>query len=114
VPNGYLAMVGQPFNPAIYPNLSFVYPSNVLPDLRGEFIRGWDNFRGADLGRALLSWQEDMFESHSHVANVSTSENIFDGGGVRAPAVGTSPTTSTGGNETRPRNVAFQYICRAK
>ena len=31
-----------------YPNLAKVYPTNKLPDLRGEFIRGWDDGRGVD------------------------------------------------------------------
>ncbi|MEH6564572.1 MAG: phage tail protein [Halopseudomonas sp.] len=28
-----------------------------LPDLRGEFVRGWDDGRGVDAGRLLGSWQ---------------------------------------------------------
>ena len=30
-----------------------------LPDLRGEFVRGWDHARGADVGRTLGSTQTD-------------------------------------------------------
>ncbi len=37
-----------------------------LPDLRGEFIRGWDHGRNIDTGRAFGSGQEDRFQSHSH------------------------------------------------
>lgn len=57
VPSGCLAFNGQTFNKTTYPILAQKYPSGVLPDLRGEFIRGWDNGRGVDRGRTLLSAQ---------------------------------------------------------
>ena len=113
-PVGYLLMVGQAFNSATYPLLALAYPSHVLPDMRSEFIRGWDNSRGIDPGRNLLSWAPDMLSAHSHqLFNVGTGNNILDGGGVPAPTYGTSSSGVTGGNETRPRSVAFNYICRA-
>ena len=37
-----------------------------LPDLRGEFVRGWDDGRGVDGGRAFGSFQAGMIQSHSH------------------------------------------------
>lgn len=37
----------------------------VLPDARGEFIRGWDHGRGVDSGRGLWSSQADAFQGHS-------------------------------------------------
>lgn len=37
-----------------------------LPDLRGEFIRGWDDSRGVDGGRTLGSQQSGAIERHSH------------------------------------------------
>lgn len=37
-----------------------------LPDLRGEFIRGWDDGRGVDGGRALGSSQAGALQSHTH------------------------------------------------
>jgi phage-related tail fiber protein len=56
-PAGWLKCNGQAFDKAVYPRLAQVYPSGVLPDLRGEFIRGWDDGRGVDgvPSRALLS-----------------------------------------------------------
>lgn len=57
VPSGCLAFNGQTFNKTTYPILAQKYPSGVLPDLRGEFIRGWDNGRGIDSGRGLLNAQ---------------------------------------------------------
>ncbi|MEE9884259.1 hypothetical protein OYA63_27555, partial [Escherichia coli] len=51
----------------MYPNLAKAYPTNKLPDLRGEFIRGWDDGRGIDAARALLSIQNGMLEKHRHI-----------------------------------------------
>ncbi|WP_231389512.1 phage tail protein [Dickeya chrysanthemi] len=48
VPTGWLKCNGQAFDKNLYPRLAQVYPSGVLPDLRGEFIRGWDDGRGVD------------------------------------------------------------------
>lgn len=42
-----------------------------LPDLRGEFVRGWDSGRGIDADRALGSTQEAQNASHSHNANAA-------------------------------------------
>lgn len=63
VPSGCLAFNGQAFNKTTYPILAQKYPSGVLPDLRGEFIRFWDNGRGVDAGRALLSAQGDAIRN---------------------------------------------------
>ncbi|RNM02352.1 phage tail protein [Dickeya undicola] len=56
-PAGWLKCNGQTFDKNLYPRLAQVYPSGVLPDLRGEFIRGWDDGRGVDNGRAIASKQ---------------------------------------------------------
>ena len=45
-----------------------------LPDLRGEFIRGWDDSRGADVGRAIRSTQTDQNESHTHTATSTVTD----------------------------------------
>ncbi|EEW1453748.1 phage tail protein, partial [Escherichia coli] len=54
-PTGWLKCNGAAFSAEEYPELAKVYPTNKLPDLRGEFIRGWDDGRGVDAGRQLLS-----------------------------------------------------------
>ncbi|EPS5335382.1 phage tail protein [Escherichia coli] len=137
-PTGWLKCNGAAFSAEEYPELAKVYPTNKLPDLRGEFIRGWDDGRGIDAGRALLSLQAGMLEKHRHmvVANDGYDSKeewelaaIFrkaytqgrgldaaDAGGTLIP----SPTLhargsigNTGGSETRPRNIAFNYIVRA-
>ncbi|EGI4580184.1 phage tail protein, partial [Escherichia coli] len=65
-PTGWLKCNGAAFSAEEYPELTKAYPTNKLPDLRGEFIRGWDDGRGVDAGRALLSLQNDSFEAHRH------------------------------------------------
>lgn len=58
-PTGFLAMTGQSFSSTTYPRLALAYPTLVLPDMRAEFIRGWDGGRGVDPSRVLLSSQGD-------------------------------------------------------
>ncbi|MBR7886294.1 phage tail protein [Escherichia coli] len=60
-PTGWLKCNGAPFSAEEYPELAKAYPTNKLPDLRGEFIRGWDDSRGIDTGRSLLSGQAATF-----------------------------------------------------
>ena len=68
-PAGYFECNGAKFDKDLYPKLTVVYPSGKLPDLRGEFIRGWDNARGADpdRNRKVLSWQAQQISAHKHV-----------------------------------------------
>ncbi|ELR4810907.1 phage tail protein [Escherichia coli] len=61
LPTGWLKCNGAAFSSEKYPNLAKVYPTLKLPDLRGEFIRGWDDSRGIDTGRSLLSGQTATF-----------------------------------------------------
>ena len=83
-----------------------------VPDLRGEFMRGWDDSRGVDSGRAFGSAQADEFESHTHIAGGSFNG---EGGGDNPayalladhPGDNNKTTSATGGTETRPRNVAL-------
>uniref|UniRef100_UPI0032B5E53A phage tail-collar fiber domain-containing protein n=1 Tax=Escherichia coli TaxID=562 RepID=UPI0032B5E53A len=65
-PTGWLKCNGAAFSAEEYPELAKAYPTNKLPDLRGEFIRGWDDGRGIDAVRALLSLQNGGVESHTH------------------------------------------------
>ncbi|EBV2431158.1 tail fiber protein, partial [Salmonella enterica subsp. enterica serovar Typhimurium] len=64
-PEGWLKCNGAAFSSEMYPNLAQAYPTNKLPDLRGEFIRGWDDGRGVDAWRTLLSAQDFAFEDHA-------------------------------------------------
>lgn len=79
-----------------------------LPDLRGEFIRGWDDARGVDAGRTFGSFQADELKSHSHA--ISQGNSIAGGPYVQPNSngpTGTTNTGATGGTETRPRNRAL-------
>ncbi|EHT7863715.1 tail fiber protein [Escherichia coli] len=132
-PTGWIKCNGAPFSAEEYPELAKVYPALKLPDLRGEFIRGWDDGRGVDSGRVVLTGQSQSVQQHTHdLAMAYSSETA-----VR-DRLGTTPdsdmipikdminaTTFNGsgwfylkangstGAETRPRNLAFNYIVRA-
>lgn len=108
-----------------------------MPDLRGKFIRGWDDGRGIDSGRALLSWQKgtlvgakDDNDNGNDISYLSNS-NVVDYGSDAIPSAEYSTTylayLNIASNAirnpasikpvffsvTRPRNVAFNYIVRA-
>ncbi|EFM5715007.1 phage tail protein [Escherichia coli] len=122
-PTGWLKCNGAAFSAEEYPELAKAYPTNKLPDLRGEFIRGWDDGRGVDSSRGLLTSQDHLFASHGHWFDKYYALTGFDPTGgrfvVTADAFGelitanSISTVSVGGSETRPRNVAFNYIVRA-
>ncbi|WP_437598813.1 phage tail-collar fiber domain-containing protein [Escherichia coli] len=114
-PTGWLKCNGAPFSAEEYPELAKAYPTNKLPDLRGEFIRGWDDGRGVDAGRALLSAQSDLFKAHHHAFTFFAGYAVGGGSGAVYDYSGNvgRDTCDTGGNETRPRNIAFNYIVRA-
>jgi len=91
-----------------------------LPDGRGVFIRSMNMDRPADEGdadgnRPRGSFQKDAFANHSHpIKRASPGDNGgLLGGNVAAMLAGTFSTESspTGGNETRPKNIAlYLYI----
>jgi phage-related tail fiber protein len=85
------------------------YATFQLPDLRGEFIRGVDDGRGVDAGRALGSWQADEIRAHTHSYQwfPGDGNGEFDNNYQAGHTQVTGTTGSTGGSETRPRNVAL-------
>ena len=81
----------------------------ALPDMRGEFPRGWDDGRAVDSGRVFGSAQAQAIQSHTHTVN-SGSGQINDFGGNLATTnnfVTAAATSAAGGTETRPRNIAL-------
>lgn len=141
-PAGWLKCNGSVFNKTQFPQLALVYPSGYLPDLRGMFIRGWDDGRNVDAGRELGSEQLSDNKSHNHnlitwgvthtgLGGSDTSIPAPPGGtpnggtglgtvptqtltgGSGSTYIATSAITASGGSESRPRNIAFNYIVRA-
>ncbi|HIE1238905.1 TPA: phage tail protein [Enterobacter ludwigii] len=136
-PVGWIKCNGATFDKVKYPKLATAYPSGVLPDLRGEFLRGWDDGRGADVGRAILSSQGDAIRNITgKFGNAQLYPSICRdgafGGAVEnvSQTLGLTLAPSGQGNgvvnfsfdaskivpvatENRPRNVAFNFIVRA-
>lgn len=107
----------------------------TLPDLRGEFVRGWADDRSVDTGRVIGTAQGDDYKQHSHgVTDPGHTHQILGNTGVNNDirvtiaagsgsgdsdntqsattgiTINNSPTT--GGTETRPRNVALLYCVK--
>lgn len=133
----FLKWNGATFSAVAYPKLALVIPNLTLTEARGEFPRIWDDGRGVDVGRGLLSWQDSDNKEHLH-----DDMHSYGGGG----AGGTNGTMSgfakkyctsadgykdrpesgwlqassglhtmpSGGKEARPRNIAFNFLVRAK
>ncbi|MDJ6853179.1 phage tail protein, partial [Salmonella enterica] len=57
-PEGYLLMDGRAFSKTLYPQLAKLYADGYLPDLRGMYVRGWDNGRSLDKGALIESYKE--------------------------------------------------------
>ena len=132
-PTGWLKCNGAAFSAEEYPELAKAYPTNKLPDLRGEFIRGWDDGRGVDSGRGLLTAQAETKITNHH-GNGGNADDISAGVSGSPPKnfvrnadsavnAGSGFTAFGSGNLTmngvtsyfgvRPRNIAFNYIVRA-
>ncbi|HAM5223027.1 TPA: phage tail protein [Escherichia coli] len=132
-PTGWLKCNGAAFSAEEYPELTKAYPTNKLPDLRGEFIRGWDDGRGVDAGRQLLSSQGDAIRNIEGFADggigmsFDAIRGAFYDAGTRSARMPNNTTTIDKtddlgfdasrvvptANENRPRNIAFNYIVRA-
>lgn len=151
-PTGWLACSGQNVSRSEYPDLfaaiGTLYGAGdgtttfTLPDLRGEFVRGYDNGRGVDSGRTLGSFQDSDNKAHNHTGSTSSNgahthtppsgtfvTNLGQNrtwGPPGGSAVGYSTTTASagahthsfttttiGGTEARPRNIAMLYCIKA-
>ncbi|WP_054177777.1 hypothetical protein [Trabulsiella odontotermitis] len=137
----FLKFNGATFSAATYPKLALVWPGLVLTESRGEFIRIADDGRGVDVGRGLLSAQLDALQNITGSFSAATAGAAQlsvlvngEGGAFYPGAQTTSPpnATATTGNdrvntmyfdagrvartstETRSRNIAFNFLVRAK
>ncbi len=117
----FLKFNGAKFSATDYPVLAKVFPSLVLPEARGDFIRIWDDGRGADGGRELLSWQAATNFSQ-FAGNIGEGAghaiNFHDGIAGNQPGFSrfnfTSNSVGDGVNfvAVRPRNIAFNFLVR--
>ncbi|MGL5991563.1 MAG: phage tail protein [Plesiomonas sp.] len=141
-PVGWVKCNGAAFDKIKYPKLATAYPSGSLPDLRGVFIRGWDDGRGVDSGRILLSAQRAMSFDHKHwiptqsgtgtdgpmtaIFLDNNSSMVFHPSGTNSynqnPSNSTILQTYTAkttqesenfGSDNMPANTSFNYILRA-
>ncbi|XEH50813.1 integrase [Edwardsiella tarda] len=134
----FIPWMAQSFDPVKYPLAHQLWPNDRLPvDMRGEFVRGWDNGRGVDPGRNLLSSQSDSVKRHRHATAFTTtiSDSRYPAGAATIVVSGDSSNVSFMSNdltstryvgtfdgseegqtqnESRPRSVAWNMIVRVK
>lgn len=125
-PNGWIKANGAAISRTAYSSLFTAIGTTYgagdgsttfnLPDLRGEFVRGFDDGRGVDSGRAFGTNQSGQIGSHDHaMLATSLSASVDDRFGGSGATYGVGQGTafedyrvaSNGGNETRSRNVAL-------
>lgn len=127
----FLKWNGATFSATTFPKLALIIPSLTLVESRGEFIRNWDDGRGVDAGRTLLSAQGDAIRNITgSFVNDASSYNptgAFKLSGnssiINAPLSNSIPKTVNfsaaddpgvvTANENRPRSVAFNFLVRA-
>ena len=138
LPAGYIKANGALVNRADYPRLVKLATDNNLwtndfvncpglfgigdgnltmqiPDWRGMFKRFLDDGKGYDVNRVLGSYQEDEFKSHTHSLGGFYNAGGFSAGGNLNPLYRTSTpeiVNSSGGIETRPKNIAEMAVIR--
>ena len=147
VPSGYLecngAAVSRSTYASLFSSISTTWGTGDgsstfnLPDLRGQFVRGWDNSAGVDSGRSFASSQSDQNKTHDHSvtdpghvhATTFDNKKYFPGGGSTSVSYGgaggypadvftmSSATTgislaNDGGTEVRVKNKALMYVIK--
>jgi microcystin-dependent protein len=134
-PTGYLKANGAAISRTTYATLFSAIGTTFgagdgsttfnVPDLRGEFARGWDDGRGIDTGRTFGSAQASANLAHTHgitdpghvhsydggvlkgCLNDSPPDDYANSGGTTASAVTGITINSSGDTEARPRNIAL-------
>jgi len=144
-PTGWLKCDGSAVSRTTYSQLFAAIGTNYgagngsttfnVPDLRGEFIRGWDDGRGVDAGRGIGTAQLDQMQrltgrisnrtayaganttgNQGMVTGSSDTSSVHTGGGTNSGGTfysldsGNSPNarvSATTSGETRSRNVAL-------
>ena len=146
-PSGYLECNGAAVSRSTYASLFSAISTTWgvgdgsstfnLPDLRGQFVRGWDNSAGVDSGRSFASSQSDQNKQHTHSVtdpghqhNTSvTNSDLFPATGAKTISfggAGSYPATTftmddattgislanQGGTEVRVKNYALMYVIK--
>lgn len=123
-PDGYLKCQGQVLSRTVYARLFLAIgvlygvgdgtTTFAIPDGRGRFLRQLDEGAGRDPNRVLGSSQGDIFAAHEHDYQESNDGGAAGAGAVNSVHSGRSvqSTTSTGGSETRPKNIAVNLLIR--
>ncbi|WP_373427507.1 tail fiber protein [Escherichia coli] len=135
-PVGWLELNGQAFDKSKNPTLATLYPSGVVPDIRGQFVRAWDHGAGVDSesSRGILSTQGDAIRNLT--GNIYGTAHFVSSGGngvfletrrvnwtdiPAAPEGKGSATFDTNFDasrqvptapENRPKNIALMYIIK--
>jgi len=104
-PNGWLACDGSNVSRTDYADLFGVIGTTfgigdgsttfTLPDLRGEFIRGWDSGRGLDKRRGFGMVQEDAIRQHNHTGTTVNAGGPHTHVGTASTAGGSHTHTGT-------------------
>ena len=133
-PDGYFECNGASFSSSTYPKLYQALGSTKIPDLRGQFVRGWDHGAGVDLARALGSSQTDalqnitgkitemqvaawraqaqsgaLYQSRRHGSGKHDRGNLS---GTMIDLNFDASKVARTANETRPKNIALMYIIK--
>tara|TARA_B100001559_G_scaffold105115_1_gene88501 strand:- start:266 stop:1228 length:963 start_codon:yes stop_codon:yes gene_type:complete len=156
-PSGFLECNGSAISRSTYATLFSTIQTTfgvgdgsstfALPDLRGQFVRGWANTGSTDASRAFGSSQTDQNKNHTHTTDSQTltgnashmsgsfhqngsatgifskgssqsAEGARTTGSATAAALGVDAThshtisSSGGGTEARPKNIALMYIIK--
>ena len=157
-PSGFLECNGSAISRSTYASLFSILSTTHgagdgsstfnIPDLRGQFVRGWDNSAGVDASRAFGSSQTDQNKNHTHTTdsqsltgsvshlsgslanNPGTASGIItklsptsaigarSSGSANASGISIDAThshtisSSGGGTEARPKNIALMYIIK--
>ena len=118
----FLKPNGASFSAATYPKLALVWPGLVIPEMRGEFIRIFDDGRGVNPVQPLLAWADSRLITHTHVLPTGrmavgvddvSSTWVAVENDVATPKISTKQQ-SGGAGETAPRSIAFNCLVRAK
>ena len=124
-PNGFLICNGATISRTVYAGLFNAIGTTfgigdgsttfAIPDYRGAFVRGYDPTQSRDPSSVFGVYEADIFASHNHSANLTAIGGTGSSGGDGNFVYNYYPSTSTGstgGSETRPKNIPIQYVIK--